>query len=138
MAGVTLSLTGDKELKALFEALPGKVQKKLTRHALRVAAKKVRDDAARIAPDNTGALSKSIKVRAMKRSRTRVGVQVYTDSQSLKSDGKKGYYAAFTELGTSREAPHPFLRPALEQNRAAAQQLIADDIRQACESKGGE
>lgn len=138
MSGISVTFTGSAEVKAIFDAMPGKVQKKLIRHALRAAAKAIQEDAKRIAPDETGALAKSIKVRAMKRSRTRVGVQVFTDSDSLQTDGKKGYYAAFTELGTSREAAQPFLRPALEGNKGQAQSMIASDIKDAVESQGEE
>jgi HK97 gp10 family phage protein len=38
--------------------------------------------------------------------------------------GKKAFYARFHELGTSKMAAHPFLRPAVFENEAEIMRLL--------------
>lgn len=132
MATATVILTGSKELQARLAALPSNVQKKLARHALRAAAKQIQADAIRFAPEGeTHELKDGIKVRAMKRSRTRIGVQVFIDTTTQPTR----FHAAFTEFGTRKESPQPFMRPAFEKNKGSTKGLIEEDIREAIEDR---
>ena len=80
-----------------------------------------------------GTLRKTIKVRAIKRTRKGVGVRVsdyYTGA---------GYYGAFQEYGTKRQKAKPYLRPAFDSHKGEAVTLLKEEVRIAVESpfKGG-
>lgn len=150
MAAMTFKLTGDKRLDRKFAALPMKVEKKILRQALRPAAKLILDSARQNAPVDTGALRKSLAVRAGKRTRKgTVRVQVQT------SDGMftgKTFYGAFQELGHHRgkrslgsgrpmiPGKH-YIKRAFDSRKFAAQvlaqSLIAEGILREARSGGG-
>lgn len=76
--------------------LEPKVRKKIIRQAMRPAMKMIRQDAIARAPRKTGQLRKSIKVRAFKRSRTKIGVSVTTAKGWFKGEA---FYGGFQEWG---------------------------------------
>jgi len=88
------------ELQDAVERLKGlepKVRKKIIRQAIRPAMKIVQRDAIARAPrGESGLLKKSIKVRAFKRSRTKIGVSVSTAKGWFKGDA---FYGGFQEWG---------------------------------------
>lgn len=102
-----LELKNSKKLERALRKLDVKIRKKITRDALRPAAKIIQQKAKANAPrGKTGELRKAIKVRALKRSRVNTGIQVRLDwgSKGAKSAAAtKGrrlpYYAGFQELG---------------------------------------
>lgn len=85
-------------LERLFLSDNGPVAKDLQRRALQVDRQ-----AKQLCPVDTGRLRSSITN------------QLAADHQGLYADiGTNVEYAVFVELGTSRAAAQPFLRPALE------------------------
>jgi HK97 gp10 family phage protein len=95
-----VELTGDKELDAYFKQLPTSVAKGGMRKATRQVAKFVREIAIGMAPEDTGALIASLKVRAAPRRKhkpwlvstsVRVGGGLFTGDT---------FYGGFLELGT--------------------------------------
>ena len=124
-----ISGTGDAELQKLLNALPGKVQKKIMRQALREAAKVVAVEARALAPvgaEDGGTLRASIKVRAAKGKRGTIGAEVVTGEGFFQG---KTFYGAFVELGTRRMKAKPFLRPAADAARSRAIAVVAEAIR---------
>jgi len=131
------------ELPGLLARLKKIGDKKLAngafRKGLRTGAKRIAKDARPLAPVHQGpypahrkdrkpgTLKKSIKVRAMKRSRKGVGIRV--------SDYYAGiaYYGAFQEYGTKRQKAKPYLRPAFDKNKAAAVNDLKQEIKTAVE-----
>lgn len=108
----------DAFTKAIGEILPASLEAKGARKGSRAAAKIVAEDARKLAPVDTGALEKSLKVRARKRSRRNkglVGHSVVTGEKTLR--GTEFFYGAFRELGTKFQEADPFLRPALYGNQ---------------------
>lgn len=105
----------------------GRLQAKLdkldpvTRNALAqgvsLAGAKVEGDAKSASPVDTGALRRSISGRTEK---TFDGAEA-TIGSSLE-------YAAYVELGTSRQRAQPYLKPALQKNKNAARKLIMTEI----------
>jgi HK97 gp10 family phage protein len=79
-----VKIEGLKELDAALKALPVNLAKKHLRTALRAGAKIVQAEAKLLAPVESGALKKSIKVRAGKRSR-RGGVRIVVTTGSKDS-----------------------------------------------------
>lgn len=117
-------LDGYHDLKRYLDSLPDKLQRQALRPGTRAAAHVVAEDARRLAPRDTGALEQSIKVRAMRRSRTRMGHSILSGAETLGStvDAERSglpFYAFWVEFGTVNTPADPFLRPALWGNRAA-------------------
>jgi HK97 gp10 family phage protein len=116
---VNISLLGDKELQSRLDGLEPAVAKKIVRKAIRVIGNDIRNDARALAPVKTGALRRSIKVRAIRRSRGRMGVIVRTGTREelgIENDDK-GYYPAVQEYGSETVPARPYLRPALDHNQ---------------------
>ena len=133
-------VTGDRALDKTMATMEAKIQKKVARHAMRVAAKSIILPAAkRRVPVLSGALKRSLKVKAMKRSRSRIGVAVEAGDGFFKGEQ---YYSGMVEFGwkddkRGRSAPaHPFLRPAGYESEPQVQALIVADIRKALAELG--
>lgn len=81
-------MTGVADIDAKLKALEPKIQKKFTRQALRKSGKRVLSDLRaiiRAEAYDTGAYEKSTGVRAMRRSRTRLGVSIVVDRNKLQA-----------------------------------------------------
>jgi len=127
-------VTGDKALDKTMATMEAKVQKKVARHAMRVAAKSIILPAAkRRVPVLSGALKRSLKVKAMKRSRSRIGVAVEAGDGFFKGEQ---YYSGMVEFGWKSAPAHPFLRPAGYESEPQVQALIVADIRKALAELG--
>ena len=124
-----VSVTGLKELDRKMRALEPAMQKKIIRKAARRAAKPVLDRARAFAPRRSGALERSLKIRALRRSRRRtaIGVQVSTDKGWFKGDE---FYGAFVELGTKHIEAKKYLRDARDQSRGAVKEVWIKELRQ--------
>lgn len=138
--GVDISLIGDKELQKAFKKLHPKLQKKAFKKAARVAAKIVKESAKGKVPVAEGDLKKSIKVKAMKRSRTQVGVRIVAGTREelgIPADSK-WYYPAIVEYGYTRQdgvfiPPQSYLRAARDAKERAAQNVMEREIRKGIE-----
>ena len=138
MAGVTVRITGAKEIERMLRALPARIAGKIVRPALRAAAKEIQTEAKRLAPFKSGLLRKNIKVRAGKRKRGRISVLVQNKAGDYRGET---YYAAFQEfgyrigsrkLGTSRKevAGKGFMRRAGESKQKAATEIVSRMMRE--------
>jgi len=103
---VSMTLKGGKELPKKLEKLAQQYASKLG-VAVGAAALIVSNDAKSNAPYLTGNLRRSIHIEPDDSSGERVVVKVGTDVE----------YARYQEFGTSTIPPHPYLRPALDQNK---------------------
>lgn len=105
-------VTGWAEIDAKLKSIDPTTQKKLMRKSLRKGAKLSRDEAAQIAEQETdgeGAYAKSLTVKAMKRSRTRIGVSVIPDRKKYFAEYEKRYGKQPNPAANSSE---PFYVPA--------------------------
>lgn len=98
MAKELLVLTGSPELNQKLRGLRGPRQKAAIRKASRVALRPVADRAKSNAPKRSGRLRRSIKVRAMKRSRSRIGARVTSSGTDHNFKGRT-FYGGFQEFG---------------------------------------
>lgn len=96
MAGEIYKLEGAQELLARLKVLPSKMPKKIFKKALRAGAKIVLAEAKKNAPVKTGALRKSLKVRAGRAGKNRVSMLVSTRRGDFKGNE---FYGAFQEFG---------------------------------------
>lgn len=120
----------DKVFKRLKELEP-KVAKKVLRQALRAGAKIIQTRAKANAPVLTGQTKKAIKIRAGKRSRGSVGVNVSIGARDYVGDQ---FYAAFHEYGTSKMQARPFMRPAYDSEKEKAAEVIQRKILEGIEA----
>lgn len=143
-AAVDISLLGDKALERKLRRLEVKAQRTIVRQALREAAKIVAAAARDLVPVKTGALKRSIIVRALgtarlkagsRRSRSELGSEVRTGTRAKLGipPDYPWYYPASVEYGftTSRGQvvpAHPYMRPALDNNLARIVASIRRDI----------
>jgi len=127
----SMTVTGDKELNRKLQALKGPKQKQAVRKASRESLKATLVSSVnRAAPRRTGLLSRSVKVRALKRSRTQVGARVTVGDGLFKGET---FYAGFIELGrktgkrgsSNRRtiSPNDFIRRTAKRKR---QSVLAD------------
>ena len=98
MAAQVLIVTGTEELNVKLAKLAGKDAKAAIRKASRVALKPVAEAAKSNAPRKTGRLARSVKVKAITRSRSRVGSRVTTSGDGNAFSGET-YYGGFQEYG---------------------------------------
>lgn len=118
---------GLQELDKQLRELEPKLAKKVTRKALRDAAKLTAAKAKELVPVDEGDLRDSIRVKSGKSRKGTVSVIVTTSASDNIFSGE-AYHGGFIEFGTSKMEAKPFLRPALEQSAAAATALIRDRL----------
>ena len=142
-------VTGDKELNAKLIQMTPALQRKFVNGAAKKGGKRLLKEAQRIAKAeayDTGAFYKSLKTKALKRSRKRVGVSLFIDRDKLFAnyakthDGKKPhpaagqkepfYYVSALEFGTDTHPPVRGLRKALYDNKEVYEAYFIGDLRQ--------
>lgn len=141
-ASANIELTGDRQLDAYLKSLPVRVTKGGMRKATRQVAKFVWSLAKGYAPERTGALVASLKVRAAPRRRGKpwlVSTSVRTGKSLFSGET---FYGGFLEYGT-KEREHKsgkkvgkidrskwaFLLPALFAYRDSKIQMFVSEMR---------
>lgn len=125
---MSMTLEGDEALKKLFRDTLPREARKAVKQGARKGAKVVAESAKIKAPRESGELRRSIKVRALKRTRTgKLGAVVLTGDGFFKGDQ---FYAGFIEYGTVNMPAQPFLRPAADENRVIVHRIFIESIRQ--------
>lgn len=132
MADAILDVKGDKELIAALRGLEPKLLKKAFRRTFRVLGKIAADATRANVPVKTGALKRSVKVRAVKRTRKgTVGVNVISGGKLAGAE----YYGHFVEYGTKKMAARRFMRHAYESKvaemRAVGLEMLKVEVEQA-------
>lgn len=142
MAGATFVLTGDRELQAQFDRLSDAVAGKVLLNALKSGALLIANEAKTNAPYRTGNLRRSIHVGGEGTDGNTTGSDI--GGQSSGRDfaevkvGTNVEYAARQEFGFSgadslgrvyNQPARPYLRPALESEKGAAEREIAGAVR---------
>lgn len=128
-------IKGLRELEAGLAEIPAAVRGKTLEAALMRAAKPILDEARSRAPVRQGGakrMGKGSKVRmpgflraSLRRARKRG-----SDASATVQIGphRRAFYGMFQELGTSRQAARPFLRPAFESKAQDALQLLRTSL----------
>lgn len=92
-----LNVRGHRQVIARLGKLEKKIARKILSQSARMAMRPILAAAKSNAPRDSGALARSIRMRAMKRNRRgRIGVRVMTSQEWFKGDQ---YYGAFQEFG---------------------------------------
>lgn len=129
VTGVDFRFIGDRELRRDLTRMAANVQKKLARKALRLSAKAIADGMKAAAPRDRGDLKASVRVRAMKRSRTRIGVLAMAGE---KGTGRRGDapWAFHVEYGTEHTPAQPFVRPTAAREEKPTLQRFSQGMRE--------
>ena len=126
-------VTGHKELDATLATVEPKIQKKVVRKGLREAGKLIQAAAkgnlGRNGNVESGELQKGIRVRAMKRSRSRIGVQVVTTERKVADKSGNRFGGGQLEVGSKRQRAQPFLRPAGYDNKDSITQKVVASVK---------
>jgi HK97 gp10 family phage protein len=127
-----ITIRGLREIMDGLNKLPDRLRRNLVNGAVLAGARSLRDSARARAPERTGTLKKSIKAqRGRAKSSTQVVARcVATDPVAhLVEYGHvmRGHRPDKKDLG--EVAPHPFMRPALDEGGPAAIQAAVDYIR---------
>lgn len=130
-----ISILGAPELTKALAALPANLERKVLTKALRQAGKFYQTLAQARAPRDRGKLATTMRVRALKRRKGRVGVMIQTGTRAqLGIDPKqRGYYPAHTEFGHRdragvHHAANPFMRSALRTGQNAIFAILRTEI----------
>jgi HK97 gp10 family phage protein len=152
---MTMRIDGLKELQNALKELPKEIQKRPLRSAVSAGAKVIADEAIKKAPQGeTGNLRKSIyRYRSRRQSTTgketflvgvRKGKAKFVDNSRNRRLGRVGktyqtqgeaYYWRFVEFGTSSQPARPFLRPAFENSKERAVQVMKERLGKAIETQ---
>lgn len=150
-----VSVTGFKDIDDKLRKLPDAVQKKFLRGAMRTGSKRVQKafvtNVQREELIDTKAFMQSTKVKALKRSRVRMGVALFTDTAAMYARRQKKlskskdklkdikktidtkehfFYPAVLEFGDAHHPPHMPMRKALYENEKAIRAYFQSDMKQ--------
>ncbi len=149
--GVTIQLSGINDIIRALRKLSDKVEKKIARKAVRAGTKLIAAEIKTRAPQDTGILKRSVSVRAARRRRRGVismnaifNMRKYpqlvsfsagsrTNLSSRKFEGKRYFYPAALEYGTSKMKARPFVRPAWDSKKNQALAVVLGGIREGIE-----
>lgn len=143
-------LTGDRELDIKLKNMPNRMRNKAIRWATRDGAKIIQADAKKYAPHDTGALERSLTVRAAKKSnggrlsRYIIGHAVATRASLFQGEE---FYGGFQEFGTRHRftsnnewrgeiEAREFLREALYTNADRLRRVFRQRVQQAIREMG--
>ncbi len=121
---MALILTGADELRRKLQGLANKDAKAALRKGCRAGAKVVAAEARKTAPNKTGLLRSSIKVRALKRSRKRLG---YTVVVKLPEGAVQIPYGGFVEFGTKHSRAVAFAKEAARESSDEAFRRVTEE-----------
>lgn len=98
MPKITYVITGDEAINRKLAKLTSKQAKSVFRKSARPALKPVLAEARSQAPTKTGTLRRSIKIKALKRSRSAIGLRITTGTDTSDFQGR-AFYGGFQEYG---------------------------------------
>ena len=130
---ITVVVTGDKRLNRKLQRLKATDAKKAVRESARIALKDIAFAARQNAPVDSGKLQRSIKVRSLKRSRSKVGARVTTGTQTTDFSGET-YYGAFLEYGTEKQEALGYMKSAADNNKQHALRVYRRELKKRIES----
>lgn len=122
-----ITLEGVDALVARLRRLVGVIDGPETEKRLLAAARVIRDEARRRAPVVTGALRDSIVAKKFSRQ------EGHGPGAFVAIDYRKCFYAHMVEHGTSKAAPHPFFRPAIDATKGRVVEILKEGVRDVIE-----
>ena len=118
---LNIGIEGADEVIELLEEM-GVAASEILAQAAEAAGRIVLEDAKNRCPVDTGALKASLHIEPSKSKKPDIKQEVKV------LPGKKEYYGTFVELGTSRQAAQPYLRPAVDENKDKIAAAVHQEI----------
>lgn len=120
-------VTGIDAIDRRLKLLPDRIKKKVLRQAMRTGIKIVAEEMRAQAPVDSGLMKEQIKVRAARRSRTRIEIDAKISGhpglyKTSATTNKTVFYPAIVEYGTRKQPPNPFGRRAFQSKGPEARQ----------------
>jgi HK97 gp10 family phage protein len=128
MARTTVRVEGLVELDNALSELPKATARNVLRRALLKAGEPIRAAAEVNAPERTGTLKTRIAIgtkltrRQKKMHKRESAVEVFVGPSGVLS------YAVPQEFGTAHHGPHAYMRPAWDENKTEALEIIKKDL----------
>ena len=116
-----VALEGAAELDRALSKLADRAQGELLEEAAQAGAEVIREEAARLAPRDTGLLAQEVADQPKRLQIGRAQIDV--------GPSKKAWYGRLLEHGTSKMAAQPFLRPAFEAKKDEAVEAMKRVLR---------
>jgi HK97 gp10 family phage protein len=132
MAKNSLRFEGNKEIEAALHKVSTELQKTILAEALVAAAQPIRDEAESTVVRRTGKLARNIVIdtKGTKKATARGVISARVMPRRTKKGAEDdAFYGSFVELGTSKMAAQPFLRPAFDSKRVESLEAAAETIR---------
>ena len=124
---VTITFEGIENLQIKLKEKAAEVEKAMMEGADE-AADIVKQSAISKAPRKLGNLVRSIDKNKVLNKDGKISVYVGIQKNEIFS--ADGYYARMQEKGTSKMKAHPYLRPALDENRSRINSIITEKVRE--------
>ena len=118
--GISIQIKGDKELKQLLKDITQTIVRDALPEIALKSASIIEASAKEKVPVRTGALRDSIITELVENSRSTVTIEV----------GPTEDYGDDVELGGSRKAAQPYLRPAADENEEAVVDALVEELNQ--------
>jgi HK97 gp10 family phage protein len=132
MARNMVSFEGAKEIEDNLRKVTVELQRKILGEALVAGAQPIRDEAEATVVRSTGKLAQNIIIE-QKRSKQAASQDVLSvrvmPRRTKLGAPDDAHYGSFVELGTSKMAAQPFLRPAFDSKRVESLEAAAETIR---------
>ncbi len=126
---ITFDIRGADQLEEALKTIGPRVARRVGARAMRAAAKPIVQEAKRRVPVKTGKLKRSITANP-KRTRVEKELMIQVGFKPPASS-----YAHLVEYGSVKQAPQPFMRPALDAKAAEAIEEMGRVIWEGIESQ---
>ncbi len=126
MARPAFKILGIDDVKKAFQKLPPKIAKQVVRKSLREGVKVLQKDLLKRVPvGKTKHLKKAVKVRARKRSRKVIAVNLLIGKGDFKGPT---YYGAMVDMGTKKQEGQQFMEATYAAKGDQAMRLTRESI----------
>lgn len=133
MARVRVHVDGLKEAEKALRALGPQVARRVLRKAVQAGANRVLYSAQLKAPHDTGLLLSTLVARTgTSKKKGRVSARVGMKAGDFKGEA---FYGSFLEYGTAKMEARPYLRPAFDEQRENATNIVRAKIAEGVEAE---
>jgi len=126
--GIGIQTKGLKEFSKMLEKIPDRVEKKIVKRSLKKASKPMIKEARRNAPRDSGELKKSIGSVMLPNRKTPPKVFMVFIGPRIKGKREGGYYSHILELGTVKQKPQPYMKPAFRSTQTVVLNTFVNEL----------
>lgn len=130
MPSKSIVITGVKEIDRELKKLEAIDAKKAIRKGIRAGLDVILAQTKQIVPVRSGKLKKSLKKKALKRRKGRIGYKIVTAPTKKEKEANPDLYlpGAAIEFGTESTPQNDFMKRAFEEKKAEAEAIVLSEI----------